>query len=94
MSSKSVSEIREKSAEEMIRSPELEGKGLTTLSKKVLISSNFKVVIDARMAKISAQKSTEQLLCISGLSELPSTTSFNRSFRIPETCFEASLPKD
>lgn len=92
MSSKFVSEIREKSAEEMIRSPE--GKGLTTLSKKVLISSNFKVVIDARIAKIGAQKSTEQHLCIFGLSELPSTTSFNRSFRIPETCYAASLPKD
>lgn len=89
MSSKFVSEIREKSAEEMIRSPE--GKGLTTLSKKVLISSNFKVVIDARMAKIGA---TEQHLCIFGLSELPSTTSFNRSFCIPETCYAASLPKD
>lgn len=90
MSYKFVSEIREKSAEEMIRSPE----GRVLLLKVVRKSSNFKIVIDARMAKIGAWKSTEQLLRFFGLSELPSTTSFNRSFRIPEACFAACLPED
>lgn len=92
MSYKLVSEIREKSAEEMIRSPEL-GR-VRLLLKVVRKSSNFKVVIDARMAKIGAWRSTEQLLRFFGLSELPSTTSFNRSFRIPEACFAACLPED